>query len=119
MKVLRKVLPIIVLLSGSTIFALISSEFILRIISPPSPFSPLVPLRPHHKMELHVNLKGISPVVSNSTNKWGLRGEEPPSEWEKYYTIVTIGGSTTQCFYLDNYKTWPYLLQEKLTNFHY
>lgn len=89
-------------------------EITIRIISPPSIFHPALPLRPKNKMQLYVNLKGLSPVAIHSTNKWGLRGDEPPSDWENYYTIITVGGSSTQCFYLDDHKTWPYLLQEKL-----
>jgi lysophospholipase L1-like esterase len=45
-----------------------------------------------------------------------LRGDEPPADWKGFRTIVTIGGSTTQCFYLDDAKTWPYQLQLKLQN---
>ena len=50
----------------------------------------------------------------HTTNKWGFRGDEPPADWDHFLTIVTIGGSTTQCFYLDDRKTWPHLLQERL-----
>lgn len=111
----RRLLTKAPLLACSTIFSLFVLEIALRVISPPSPFGPLLPLLPHSKMELHTsNLRGVSPVAMHSTNKWGLRGDEPPADWSKQYTIITIGGSTTQCFYLDDHKTWPYLLQGKL-----
>jgi lysophospholipase L1-like esterase len=101
-------------LSGLLVFSLIVLEIVLRLVSPPSPFSPLLPLRPHNKMELQVNLRGVSLRATHTTNKWGFRGPEPPADWENHYTIVTIGGSTTQCFYLDDHRTWSYLLGEKL-----
>lgn len=93
---------------------LVGLEVVLRIVSPPSPFSPLVALRPENRMELHVNLRGVSPVAFHSTNSWGMRGPEPPRDWDARHTIITVGGSTTQCFYLDDHKTWPCLLGEKL-----
>lgn len=110
----RKFIIRLTLVLVSIILSLIILEFIQRLISPMSIFSPLIPLRPKENKELHVNLRGVSPVATNSTNKWGMRGDEPPSDWDTYYTVITIGGSTTQCYYLDDRKTWPYLLQEKL-----
>ena len=110
----RKAFFKIATLSISILVSLCMLEVFLRVLSPPSPWSPLLPLRPKNRIELHVNLKGVSPVGINSTNKWGLRGDEPPPDWNNHYTIITIGGSTTQCFYLDDHKTWPYLLQENL-----
>jgi lysophospholipase L1-like esterase len=104
----------ILTLSISVIFSLIVLEVVLRLVSPPSPFSALVPLRPYNKMELSVNLRGVSPRAMHTTNKWGLRGPEPPTDWKEHYTIITIGGSTTQCWYLDDHKTWSYLLGEDL-----
>lgn len=114
LKMKTKILPRLSLCFVSTFLSLVILEWILRIISPPTIFSPLLPLRPHLKMELHVDLRGVSPKGMHTTNKWGFRGDEPPSEWEKYYTLVAVGGSTTQCFYLDDHKTWPYRLQEEL-----
>jgi len=89
-------------------------EIGIRIISPPNMFSPYLPLRPHNKLDLHVQLDGVSPEARNTTNMWGLRGDEPPAKWNDYYTIVVVGGSTAQCYYLDDHKTWPCLLQQKL-----
>lgn len=98
----------------STVVALLLLEIALRILSPMSPFGPYFDLRPYEKLQLYPDLKGVSSPVWHTANKWGMRGDEPPSNWGEYYTILTIGGSTTQCFYLDDKKTWPYLLQEKL-----
>ncbi|MDD5594878.1 MAG: SGNH/GDSL hydrolase family protein [Candidatus Omnitrophica bacterium] len=114
MKTLNNSLKNLFLLFISIVVSLLILEFFLRFFSPINPFCALVPLRPHLKNEMRVNLQGVSKVGMHSTNKWGMRGDEPPLEWDKYYTIITLGGSSTQCFYLDDHKTWPYLLQEKL-----
>src|SRR6476469_7808041 len=107
---IRRLLSKLSLLFGSTLLSLALLEGGLRLITPPSLFSPLVPLRPHHRMALNAaGLPGVSPHGVFSTNRWGLRGEEPPRDWKSHYTILTIGGSTTQCFFLDDHKTWPAL----------
>lgn len=104
----------IILFIISALICLFILELVLRIISSANPFHPALALRPYNKMRLCVDLDGVSRAAIHSTNKWGMRGEEPPRDWNEYYTVVAIGGSTTQCFYLDDCKTWPYLLQGKL-----
>ena len=104
----------LILFSFSSLICLVVLELVCRIVAPASPFSPYLPLRPTQNMELHVDLPGCSPIAHFTTNRWGLRGDEPPEPFDEAFTIVTIGGSTTQCFYLDDAKTWPHLLQERL-----
>lgn len=113
----RKILFALSLFLASSILGFVIAELSVRFISPPNMFSPYLPLRPHNKMELHVNLSGVSSIALNTTNQWGLRGDEPPENWNEYFTVVVIGGSTAQCYYLDDHKTWPYLLQEKVKSF--
>jgi lysophospholipase L1-like esterase len=102
------------LLAGSVIVSLFTLEIVVRFLSPPDPFGSRLALRPHIVMRMHVNLRGVSPDAVHSTNRWGLRGDEPPDNPSAYYRIVAIGGSTTQCFYLDDHKAWPYLVQVTL-----
>ena len=104
---------VLLLIAGFAVSFLIL-EIALRWLSPPSFFTPLLPLRPMMKIQLQVDLDGVSKDGRHTTNRWGLRGDEPPDPWKSYQTIVTIGGSTTQCYYLDDHKTWPYRLQEKM-----
>lgn len=113
----RKILFAVSLFLASSILSFLVAELLVRLISPPNMFSPYLALRPHNKMELHVNLAGVSTIALNTTNQWGLRGDEPPENWNEYFTIVIIGGSTAQCYYLDDHKTWPYLLQEKVKSY--
>lgn len=106
------------LLFFSIAVSLLILELGLRIVSPPNIFTPHLPLRPMAKLKLHVNLRGVAPVAHYTTNSWGLRGDKPPTAWKSYLTMVTIGGSSTQCLYLDDQKTWPFLLQENLKDHH-
>tara|TARA_B100001250_G_scaffold32052_1_gene26231 strand:+ start:23432 stop:24523 length:1092 start_codon:yes stop_codon:yes gene_type:complete len=110
----KKLFQNILLLFTSSIFCLIILELGIRIISPPPPFDPNFPLVPFQKEKMKLNIKGISNVGNYSTNKWGLRGEEPPLDWDNNFTILCVGGSTTRCRHLDDKKTWPHLLQEKM-----
>jgi len=49
--------------------------------------------------------------TSFTTNSLGYRGREfSPGE----YRIFAVGGSTTECLYVDDSLQWPHLLEEKL-----
>lgn len=110
--------PEAALLAASALLGLVLLELLARILAPPNPFTPLLPLRPYVRMEVHVDLPGMSPVAVHTTNRWGLRGEEPPVDWGAAETLVAVGGSTTHCFYLDDRRTWPHLLGEALRGEH-
>lgn len=86
----------------------------MRIVSPGSVFHASLDLRPHVRMTLESDLPGVMSGGTYSTNRWGMRGEEPPEDWDGWTTIVCIGGSTTQCFELDDSRTWPAQLQQHL-----
>lgn len=105
----------ILFLCISSALCLLCLEVAVRWMSPPSPFHPALSMRPSYRRQMQVDLRGVSPRGNFTTNRWGLRGDEPPDHWNECYTIITVGGSTTQCFYLDDRKTWPRLLQDKLT----
>ena len=56
---------------------------------------------------------GIVGVSRYTTNSQGLRGPEFPPR-DAAYRILTIGGSTTECIYLDDTETWQHLLMQRL-----
>jgi len=60
-------------------------------------------------------LGGIGGVSHFSVNEVGLRGPSLPKQ-KDVYKIVTVGGSTTECYYLDDSKTWPALVMDQLNN---
>ncbi len=97
--------------------SLILAELILRIVIPSSIFHASLDLRPNIRLEINNDTPGVAAIGYHTTNNLGLRGEEPPENWDDYLTIITIGGSTTHCFYMDDQKTWPHHLQENLRAF--
>ena len=52
--------------------------------------------------------------VTHTKNSLGFRGPEPPADFAEHLTIVTVGGSTTECFYLSDGETWPAIVEGSL-----
>jgi lysophospholipase L1-like esterase len=50
----------------------------------------------------------LDQVVVQQRNSLGFRGPEPPADFSRDLTIVTVGGSTTECFDLAENQTWPH-----------
>lgn len=99
------------LLCLSIVAGLLLCETVLRFSFPNSNY--IWP--PHLKtgFRVHQNdMPGISGQSRFTINSLGIRGDElAPSQT---YRFLTIGGSTTECLYLDDSETWPYLLQQTL-----
>ncbi|MCU0511747.1 MAG: hypothetical protein MUE40_04160, partial [Anaerolineae bacterium] len=85
-----------------------------RLIFPQPAFNTWLPYYPGIRYTREVNLKGVQPISQYSTNAWGFRGDPVPRRREDYAEIITIGGSTTQCFYLGDALTYPAQLQATL-----
>ena len=71
---------------------------------------------PVNKKEIlyHDKCTKIDRVVIHQNNSLGFKGEEPPPDFNNWLTIVTVGGSTTECLEIAPEKTWPHLLGMKL-----
>ena len=61
-------------------------------------------------------MAGLEATISVTFNSLGFRGPEPPQKWSEHFTIICVGGSTTQCLYLSDGKTWPDQLASKLAH---
>ena len=59
-------------------------------------------------------IPGLDKNIVHTKNSLGFRGDNPPKNFDDYISIVAVGGSATECFYLSDNKTWPYLLGQKL-----
>jgi lysophospholipase L1-like esterase len=102
----------------SLILVLSFCELVLRI------YNPLGFRIKGNKLILPINKKEIihhehglgklDQVVIHQRNSLGFRGPEPPADFAKDLTIITVGGSTTECFDLAEDKTWPHDLGVKL-----
>lgn len=92
-------------------------EFTLHIYNP---FSSRVkngdivlPKNTKYELELPA-YPGLDLKIIHSKNSLGLRGPEPKAS--DSIKIICMGGSTTECFYLNDGKDWPNLLREKLSS---
>lgn len=90
-----------------------AAELCLRIYNP-FPFRVknadiVLPLNARYHVTTHADSK-LDPEVVHTKNSLGFRGPEPLAENTAALRIVTIGGSTTECFYISDGKTWPDLL---------
>lgn len=56
---------------------------------------------------------GISGESHFTINSFGYRGDEIKNH-DNEYRILIVGGSTSECLYLDDNETWPYLLMKEL-----
>src|SRR5664279_5644744 len=61
-------------------------------------------------------IRKLDDTIYYSRNSIGLRGDPWPPNPEKYLTIITVGGSTTECKFLSDQNTWPEKLKLDLKN---
>lgn len=100
------------LLLGSACIAVVLIEVVLRNLVSEEYYV----YRPGTKT-ISTPIPGVMPGIQGKTvfqiNSSGVRGDAFSDDQQ--YRILAIGGSTTECFYLDADETWPYLLQEFLS----
>src|SRR5579863_3769971 len=95
----------------------------------------LLPINEREIIVNRINPK-LDPVIINTRNSLGFRGPEAPKDWTRggkegggparvgqegegptrELTVITIGGSTTECHFLSDSLTWPYLLGMRLAD---
>src|SRR5688572_2782293 len=99
------------------VISLMLAEIILRIYNP-------IPFRVKgNEIVLPINqtitidnttLHGLDTLIIHKKNSIGFRGAEKPTDFEKYISIIAIGGSTTECYYHSDGQDWVSLLGSKL-----
>jgi len=104
------------LLSGvSSVIALLICEAALQFALPSMRGKGYYFMPPNHRT-LFRPRPGIMPGISGDsnfvTNSNGIRGDEFTTQ--DCYRILAVGGSTTECSYLDQPETWTHLVQETL-----
>ena len=101
----------VLLLCFSIVITLLVSETVLRFAFPPGYY-----IYPPHLKHIFIPYQNVMPGISGQsvfmTNSLGLRGNELKAAHT--YRILTIGGSTTICDFLDQSETWPFLLEKTL-----
>lgn len=97
--------------------ALVLCEIILRIYNPFATFTKQGKLiLPANQKTVFENkwITQLDKKINYSRNSLGFRGAEPTDSIHKLNSIITIGGSTTECRFLSDSTTWPFLLGEYL-----
>lgn len=63
-------------------------------------------------------MPGIEGPINFSVNSLGIRGPEEASFAKAAIRILCVGGSTTECLYVSDKQSWPWRLQDILTDRH-
>lgn len=104
----------ILLILFGLFLAFIITEGYLRIFDNPFGFrirGDKIVLPIHRQYNIHnTEIQKLDEYIIHKKNSLGFRGDEPPDKFQDYLTIVTIGGSTTECFYLSEGQTWADIL---------
>jgi lysophospholipase L1-like esterase len=56
----------------------------------------------------------LDAVTIHTKNSLGFRGPDPPKDFAQRLTLLTIGGSTTECLFLSDGKTWTDAMARRL-----
>ncbi|HEU6453047.1 MAG TPA: SGNH/GDSL hydrolase family protein [Gemmatimonadaceae bacterium] len=91
------------------LLALAAGELVLRVYNPfesrVKGYAIQLPVRQRYLIDNTSNDK-LDRQIVHTTNSLGFRGAEPPADPDSVLTIMSIGGSTTECFYLSDGRTW-------------
>jgi lysophospholipase L1-like esterase len=73
----------------------------------------VLPVRQVYTFDNHGATK-LDPVTHHTKNALGFRGPDPPRDFASRLTILTIGGSTTECLFLSDGKTWTDVMARRV-----
>lgn len=73
----------------------------------------ILPVNQKEIIRNNINPK-LDTVITVTRNSLGFRGPDTPHQFSKHLSIIAVGGSTTECHFLNDQKTWPFLLGKYL-----
>jgi lysophospholipase L1-like esterase len=97
--------------------ALVALEILLRVFQPMAfrvRGNKIILLRDREFIFDNNRMDKLDKVIYVRTNHLGFRGEPAPRNFAQTLTILTVGGSTTECLQISDGKTWPDVLARKL-----
>lgn len=92
-------------------------EVFLRVFNPLGSrlWGDRIVLQPNRSQTItNVRNPRLDPTIHFSRNSLGFRGPEPPRDFGGSLTLLTVGGSTTECWFLSDGKDWPAVLGRRL-----
>jgi lysophospholipase L1-like esterase len=109
----RRLLAAFLSFAGASLLALVCVELLLRLAAPERAgffvWPPGMQRTFHPSAGMMPGVEGPSRFLVNSI---GLRGREPTPD--AHPRILCVGGSTTECLYLDQEESWPVLVERAL-----
>ena len=101
-------------------FVLVACEVLLRIFHPfpSSVVGDKIILTPNYS-KVYKNTTGaanMDETIIYKRNSVGLRGPELPVPFKEYLSIICVGGSTTECTFISEGKTWEDQLYKNLSD---
>jgi lysophospholipase L1-like esterase len=118
MLTIRNVLKNSCLVLAGFAVALALMEVALRVYNPfEIRFKPdriVLPVNKKYRIDNTAKFTKLDRITVHTKNSLGFRGAAPPVNFSDYLTIITVGGSTTECFYLSDGNTWTDVLGRKL-----
>lgn len=96
---------------GLGLAELVAAQF--RILPVEALFHRRSPYKQHLYRPAPEVMPGVEGLSQYSVNRYGFRADEIPRRRDTP-RVLCIGGSTTECLYLDQSETWPALLQDAL-----
>jgi lysophospholipase L1-like esterase len=113
----RRLLGTLALLGFGLALALVVAEVFLRVVNPLGArlMGDRIVLQRNYTQTI-TNEKNprLDPVIHFSRNSLGFRGPEPPGDFAARLSILVLGGSTTECWFLSDGKDWPAVLGKRL-----
>ncbi|MES1220084.1 MAG: SGNH/GDSL hydrolase family protein [Bacteroidota bacterium] len=113
----RKIWRNIKALCFGVFFGLLICEIILRIYNPfPFALKKGKLILPSNQVKVYTNkwIPKLDRKIHYSRNSLGFRGPEPTDSVSRLLSIITIGGSTTECKFQSDSLTWSFLLYKAL-----
>ena len=99
-----------------TLVVFILLEIVLRIYNP-------IPVRLkgesivlpiNQEIALKNDFECFDPLIIHTKNSLGFRGEEKPGNFSEIESIIAVGGSTTECYFVSDDKVWTQVAQDSL-----
>ncbi len=102
---------------AGVVLGLVALELAARVRFPAPRDYAILPPRYERTFEPRPEIMpGVSGPSLYRTNSLGLRGDEPALDADP--RLVAVGGSATECLYLDQSEAWPQIVQERLRASH-
>lgn len=74
----------------------------------------VLPVKQVYRFDNGAGVRRLDRHTLHTKNVLGFRGPDPPRDFAERLTVLTIGGSTTECVFLSDGRTWTDVLSARL-----